>query len=534
MHEYGFQSQLVTLLSPSGPGPFSGLVEIGWEANSITGRSIETVDLWYSPNGGSDWYSISACEKNDGLYDWTTEEVPDGTRYRIRVSASDGYLPGEDCSEVTFTIDNPGGAVPEVMVLSPNGGERISGPFDIHWQARDADGDPLTIDIDYSPSNGAYWEPVGWGEENDGSCRWNTWYSAAGNGGLIRVTASDGDSSGEDTSNRTFTLLQQRSEIAVIHTAGHGTGDVHIYSIDPSAFTGHIYQLVFTDTSARKLYHVYDETGGAYVLWDQPEMDGLVESPSFDGLRVMVRDEPSVEIIDSLTGWTAGDCNWEIVIANIRPYPSDYEIRFTEEGDTSAISLIPVPFQIYNLTEEHTIDFMLQDMDLSGDWSAGDMVMFTEPLPFFTWNVIFNPPASGDTIDPESGDILSMYTTKPFTNEDTFRFSTSPTATTDHTREIQHPENFTLFQNYPNPFNAQTDIRYEIPDGRCHIHTTLTVYNILGQKVRTLVDEVKDPGFHTVSWNGKDDLNEDAASGMYFYQLNCGSDCQVRRMLLVK
>lgn len=101
-------------------------------------------------------------------------------------------------------------------------------------------------------------------------------------------------------------------------------------------------------------------------------------------------------------------------------------------------------------------------------------------------------------------------------------------------REVNAPSQYSLAQNYPNPFNPTTDIRYGIADNRSSVHTTLKVYNILGQEVRTLVDEIQEPGYHTVSWDGKDNLNNDVATGIYFYRIKAGDFIQTKQMVLLK
>ncbi len=96
------------------------------------------------------------------------------------------------------------------------------------------------------------------------------------------------------------------------------------------------------------------------------------------------------------------------------------------------------------------------------------------------------------------------------------------------------PETFALQQNYPNPFNPTTDIRYQIPMTESRAHTTLKIYNILGQEVRTLVDEIRQPGYYSVTWDGQDDKGQRAASGIYFYRIVAGQYEGTRRMVLVK
>ncbi|UCE20434.1 MAG: T9SS type A sorting domain-containing protein [Gemmatimonadota bacterium] len=534
MYDYGFRQQGVTLLSPNGGEVLAGPVDISWTAHSITEQPFETVDLWGSSDGGSSWFSIASKEENDGLASWNTEEVPDGTQYCLAVSTTDGYLPGEDRSDSLFTINNPGHAVPEIRLLSPNGGENIQGVFEIAWWARDADGDELTIDIFYRSSENSAWESVALDEENDGRYLWDPWVCGSGDGARIRVVASDGDTTGEDISNGDFTLVHERSEIEAVHISGHGNGEVHVLVVDSTRFTGHAYQLGFVDTADVKIYNIFDRGLAQFVVRDQIDMTGRVESPEFDGLRVLIRDWTSISIIDSLTGWTAGDCNWDFRIQRFQPRPADYEIRFTVAGDTSITNFIPVPFEISNLTEQYKVQFMIHDTDDSKDWSSGDVIILTEPFPDYTWRITLSSPEDEDPIDPQPGAILSLIVTKPFTGEDVFNFSTQRTEVIPGQVAQISPETYRLFQNYPNPFNPRTDIRYQIPDMRSPSHTTLKVFNILGQEVRTLVDEARQAGSHTATWDGRDGQGREVASGIYFYRIEVGQFSDTKRMVFLK
>ena len=107
----------------------------------------------------------------------------------------------------------------------------------------------------------------------------------------------------------------------------------------------------------------------------------------------------------------------------------------------------------------------------------------------------------------------------------------------------QVPTEYHLAQNYPNPFNPYTDIRYQIADVRYKrqdtrskmpIHTTLKIYNILGQEMRMLVDEPKEAGFYTVTWDGRDNNGRGMSSGIYFYRLTAGDFTATKRMVLLK
>ena len=85
--------------------------------------------------------------------------------------------------------------------------------------------------------------------------------------------------------------------------------------------------------------------------------------------------------------------------------------------------------------------------------------------------------------------------------------------------------------NYPNPFNPVTDISYSLPTASL---VKLTVYNIMGQEIATLVDEYKPAGAHVVTWRGMTDNGQPAASGVYFYRLEAADLSETKKMLLLK
>ena len=101
------------------------------------------------------------------------------------------------------------------------------------------------------------------------------------------------------------------------------------------------------------------------------------------------------------------------------------------------------------------------------------------------------------------------------------------------------PRECFLSQNYPNPFNSNTAISYQLSgvSGRPSA-VTLRVYNILGQLVRTLVDDYREAGYYKVCWNGRDDLGKEVSSGVYFYRLEVKNDrlkiTKVRKMILLR
>ncbi len=93
------------------------------------------------------------------------------------------------------------------------------------------------------------------------------------------------------------------------------------------------------------------------------------------------------------------------------------------------------------------------------------------------------------------------------------------------------PSGFTLSQNYPNPFNPTTFIRYGLPRSS---RVRLTIYNILGTKIRTLVDATQAAGEHTVAWDAKDNYGDTVASGIYFYRLETENSLLSQNMMLLR
>jgi hypothetical protein len=92
------------------------------------------------------------------------------------------------------------------------------------------------------------------------------------------------------------------------------------------------------------------------------------------------------------------------------------------------------------------------------------------------------------------------------------------------------PKEYALSQNYPNPFNAQTVIKYQLPKAD---RVVLKIYNTLGQDVRTLVDEEKKAGYHSINWDGKNKEGVNVSSGIYIYRIQAGDFMKVRKMLFV-
>ena len=93
------------------------------------------------------------------------------------------------------------------------------------------------------------------------------------------------------------------------------------------------------------------------------------------------------------------------------------------------------------------------------------------------------------------------------------------------------PEKFTLHQNYPNPFNPVTTLRYDLPENG---NVNITIYDMLGRQVKTLINQNQDAGYRSVVWNATNNYGEPVSAGIYLYQIQAGEYMQTKKMVLLK
>ena len=93
------------------------------------------------------------------------------------------------------------------------------------------------------------------------------------------------------------------------------------------------------------------------------------------------------------------------------------------------------------------------------------------------------------------------------------------------------PEVFTLHQNFPNPFNPTTQIRYDLPENS---YVSITIYDLMGKRVKSLVNSIQDPGYRSIHWNATNDLGQPVSAGMYIYTIQAGEFRKTKKMVLLK
>ncbi len=206
-----------------------------------------------------------------------------------------------------------------------------------------------------------------------------------------------------------------------------------------------------------------------------------------------------------------------------KPAIANWTLKSTENGNNEVeLNFGRTEFEIYAI-----------QLELEG----GDDVTFKRitNLPD-AWNMVSNT--------TEGVTHLSLYGTNPIDqNALTMEFSTSTNGALPKLKgqvslnetvvpEMDDlllgdvPSEFALNQNYPNPFNPSTNISYTLPEMS---QVDLTIYNMLGQKVATLVNQTQEAGSYTISWEAGN-----ASSGVYIYRLTAGNQTFTKRMMLIK
>ena len=165
-------------------------------------------------------------------------------------------------------------------------------------------------------------------------------------------------------------------------------------------------------------------------------------------------------------------------------------------------------------TEVNNYGFEVERCALSAEHQAW------ENIGFVNGNGNSNSPKSYSFEDKNVTAGKYSYRLKQIDNDGQFEYSKTIEV------DLGAPKKFELSQNYPNPFNPNTTIRFSLPEAG---NVKLTLFNILGQEIKTLVNEFKESGVHTINFDASG-LN----SGMYIYELESGSFVQTRKMTLVK
>mgnify|MGYP006168891039 CR=1 FL=1 len=196
--------------------------------------------------------------------------------------------------------------------------------------------------------------------------------------------------------------------------------------------------------------------------------------------------------------------------------------------------------QISGIIPENVIDLInLEVIDLSNNNLSGSIPFGMEQIPNLYYVNLSNNNLSGNIneqycdmyfVDFSNNSFCSPYA-QCLSNEDIGIQDTLNCIELVIMNKNINPYSFQLNQNYPNPFNPITSISYQV---QLSGDVTLNIYDILGNKIKTLIDEPKAIGDYEIKWNGTNQIGDRLSSGQYFYQLKIGDFVSTKKMVLLK
>jgi len=340
-----------------------------------------------------------------------------------------------------------------------------------------------------------------------------------------------------------------------IHSAGNSTAYVFVHVVDSTAVTGNSYIIDFPQASSTSITAEIKEIPSGIIKVSDFIMDRGISTfyltNIFDGVAVEIIPEYNFELNydrSKLLNNTGGNISFTISKpgGNFTLAPIDAALIFgnpdTISGGNYAFPLdtayssagikeVLTPFIAYNLTDNEKIRMFISEPNATKNkrWDPGEAITLLTPpqydpaFPKFHCQINTFKPAL--PIMPDAGDTLMVFTRRPVSQADTFSFSTNPTLITS-ANNFSGLFTFELNQNYPNPFNPTTTISFSLDKPS---FVSLSVYNILGEKIEEIFKGIRESGYHRFHFSG-----DNLSSGMYIYRLETGSRTISRKMMLIK
>jgi hypothetical protein len=319
--------------------------------------------------------------------------------------------------------------------------------------------------------------------------------------------------------------------LSVVATDACGGADTMVVdvTIDPNGaptFTPDEVSYNFMECVEDTVTFIYNDPEGTTLTFEMMDMDPgeIVFTDNGDGTGYFVGTPPSGAAgTDTLGVITTDGCGLadttgvEVVIAeDALPIFDAVATQTLQQGEEVTV--------VFNVTdpEDGTITISIDPA-----WDPGDGSQFTftdsgNGVATFVWTT--------QVITPVTSYDISFFATDGCGEAElVVRFDVITGVALVDGAEL--PDQFYLTQNRPNPFNPVTEIEFGIPE---RSHVTLAVYNVLGQRIRTLVDRALSPNTYTAEWDGNSDIGVRVASGIYFYKLETNLYTETKKMILLK
>jgi len=290
------------------------------------------------------------------------------------------------------------------------------------------------------------------------------------------------------------------------------------------------YGYVRMDFAAKAMYYAANK--GATVIncsWGSSNSGGLADAVNY----AISKGCLIVHAAGNNGNSTADYLGSRTDVLNVAATDSlDVKASFSSYGtwvDVSAPGVDIVSTYHYYLDQANDYVAVMSGTSMSTPFVTGEAALIKSKYPSYTWSDIFNQiKNTADNIDALNPGYAGLLGSGRINACRALGGTPNPKV---YVEGSNIPTKFSLDQNYPNPFNPTTNISFALPSDS---KVSLNIYNIMGQKVKTLVDGITKAGTHTVTWDGTNEQGESVASGIYFYKLSDGDKVITKKMSLLK
>ncbi|APF18943.1 hypothetical protein Calab_3298 [Caldithrix abyssi DSM 13497] len=331
----------------------------------------------------------------------------------------------------------------------------------------------------------------------------------------------------------------ENAQVNVNHIEGISTATLKFNVLDPQKIVNNTYDIIVNaGENITTSVSIINAATGDTVINNFNQLNG--QPILFDGLIGFIYDEPGIFIVDSLSGWLENSkSNLSLDISlysgGVR-IPKDMEVRFfSYVADTSVlVSPKPINFQVWNVTDNEQMEVIFFDRNGNDIVDIGDRlvpIIYVNDRPKGVWQVAFNAPAGQDTILPQPGDIIKIFVSKPFTNDDSYQLQTLASTVNKEKAKKDFLQNVAVI---PNPYIVTSSFEVAPPTvfsagrGERRVYftnlppkCTIRIYTLNGELIREIHHE--STLFNSMEpWDLLSEEGLEISYGIYIYHVDAG------------
>jgi hypothetical protein len=523
---------------PSYYQSLQGEVLLQWSTSTSGG----TVDIYFTSDRGHTYSAVVKDQPNSGSYQWNTNGVGNWSFGKfVIIHKGANEVPLDFSESGFFRINNSPAASPHVFFDADpfvEGSTIIQKSIPVSAYFGLPERDTIHVEALYSTGNDDVLFYTHWFMSDSLPQTMTLNLESIPNSSSMSIRFSFRSATG--TSGFSTPMFNKQTprymllDTNVSYPSLRTNAGISVVLLDKTIAGNDRYVVSFVDTAASgvKTFSVFNSTKSTAVVTHEP-IKPHSESSLFNGMRLKVNDV--VTMTDTLYWNNAPasmrqtvfshddlDVDNDGTIEHAYAHPCDYRIVFFDSIVDSTVGdnpRIPINYRVYNLSNNEQTKILSEysESNLLKQIFIRETILGT---PRFTWTatILLN----GTSIQP--GDTLTIKTRKGVSFYDTLIVFNVASGVNDIRQNI--PSEYSLSQNYPNPFNPATTFAYQLPH---RAFVTLKIYDAIGREAAVLVNEEKNAGSYTATWNA-----ERFSSGLYFARMSTEKFSIVKKIMLVK